>query len=233
MIPTTVIIPALNEAGNIGRLVEELRATLPVDVIVVDNGSTDGTTMEAQSAMARVVYEPRKGYGYACAAGVAAAQGAELLAFIDGDFSFLPSELPVVLAPVLDGRADLALGTRQASRMEKGAMPPHQLFGNWLAARMIGILYGVELTDIGPYRAIKRSLLLRLAMREMTFGWPIEMVAKAARRGGRIVEVPVSYRSRYSGRSKVGGTIKGSLLAAWFIIGAALRYAGSRKGKAE
>jgi glycosyltransferase involved in cell wall biosynthesis len=228
-----VIVPALNEADNIRNLVDDIRAALPVQVIVVDNGSSDETAAEAQSTGARVVSEPRRGYGYACATGATAAQEAEILAFIDADYSFLPSELPLVLAPIIQGKADLVLGSRQSGRMEKGAMPAHQRFGNWLAAFMVNRLYRLELTDIGPYRAVKHSLLLSLDMHEMTYGWPVEMVAKAARNGARIVEVPVSYRSRRYGRSKVGGTIKGSLLAAWSILGTTLRYAGRRKVPSE
>jgi len=225
----TVIVPALNEAGNIRNLVEDIRATLPVQVIVVDNGSTDGTAAEAQSAEAWVISEPRRGYGYACLAGVTAAREADILAFIDADYSFLPSELTLILAPILQGRADLVLGSRRPDRMEHGAMPAHQRFGNWLAAFMMSRLYRLKLTDIGPYRAVKRSLLLSLDMREMTYGWPIEMVVKAARNGALIAEVPVSYQNRRHGQSKVGGTVKGSLLAAWYILGTMLRYAGRRR----
>jgi len=219
----TVIIPALNETGNIRQLVQDTKATLPVQVIVVDNGSTDGTALEAQAGGARVISEPRRGYGYACAAGVSAATDAEILVFMDGDYSFLPSELPTILAPLLAGNAELVLGSRELGSMEKGAMPPHQRFGNWLVARMMGNFYGLKLTDLGPYRAVKRSLLLALEMREMTYGWPVEMITKAARLGAHIVEVPVTYQSRRSGRSKVGGTIRGSLLAAWFIVSVTLR----------
>jgi glycosyltransferase involved in cell wall biosynthesis len=228
-----IIIPALNEAGNIRQLVDEITATLPAQVIVVDNGSTDETTAEAQSSGAQTIYEPRRGYGYACASGVSAAREAEILAFIDGDYSFFPSELPVILAPILEGKADLVLGSREPDRMEKGAMPFHQRFGNWFATRMMSLLYGLALTDIGPYRAVKRSFLLSLDMCEMTYGWPVEMVVKAARNGARIVEVPVSYRSRRSGRSKVGGTIKGSLLAAWFILWTTMHYARRPKALSE
>ncbi len=220
----TVIIPALNEAGNIRRLVTEVLAVAPVQVIVVDNGSTDATAAEAQAAGVWVLHEPRRGYGYACAAGAAAAQG-EILVFLDGDFSSLPAELPVILQPMLANEADLVLGSRERGHIAPGAMPPHQRFGNWLVSRLMNWLYGLDITDLGPYRAIRRSLLLALDMREMTFGWPTEMMVKAARRGLRIVEVPVSFHSRRAGRSKVSGTVRGTILATWFILGVTLRYA--------
>jgi glycosyltransferase involved in cell wall biosynthesis len=220
-----VIIPALNEAGNIERLVQEVVAVAPVRVIVVDNGSTDGTGQAAQRAGAQVVYEQRRGYGFACAAGVAAARGVDLIAFLDGDFSFLPSELPVVLAPLLAGQADLVLGSRMRGQIAPGAMPPHQRFGNWLVARLMRLLYRLPLTDLSPYRAIRADLLAQLAMREMTYGWPTEMMVKAARHGARLVEVPVSYHPRRAGRSKVSGTVRGTLLATWYILGVTLRYA--------
>jgi glycosyltransferase involved in cell wall biosynthesis len=221
----TVIIPALNEAGNIHRLVTEVLAVAPVQVIVVDNGSTDATAQEAQRAGAQAVSEPRRGYGYACAAGVAADSQADLLVFLDGDYSFLPAELPVILAPILAGEADLVLGSRYRGHIAPGAMPPQQRFGNWLAARLMNSLYGLALTDLGPYRAIRRSLLLSLNMQEMTYGWPTEMMVKAARQRARLVEVPVSFHPRRAGRSKVSGTIRGTLLAGWFILGVTLRYA--------
>lgn len=221
----TVIIPALNEAGNIQRLVTEVLATVPVQVVVVDNGSTDATAIEAHSAGAQVVREPRRGYGYACAAGVAAAQTADILVFLDGDGSFLPAELPRLLAPMLAGEADLVLGSRARGHIAPGAMPPHQRFGNWLVSRLMNRLYGLAVTDLGPYRAIRRSLLLGLAMQEMTYGWPTEMMVKAARQQARIVEVPVSFHSRRAGRSKVSGTVRGTILATWFILGVTLRYA--------
>jgi glycosyltransferase involved in cell wall biosynthesis len=222
-----VIIPALNEAGNIQRLVREVLATAPVQVIVVDNGSTDATAKEAGAAGAQVVHEPRRGYGYACAAGVvaAAAGAADILVFLDGDHSFLPGELPTLLAPILTGEADLVLGSRYRGHIAPGAMPPQQRFGNWLAARLMNRLYGLSVTDLGPYRAIRRSVLESLKMQEMTFGWPTEMMTKAARQGARIVEVPVSFHKRRAGRSKVSGTVRGTVLAAWYILGVTLRYA--------
>jgi glycosyltransferase involved in cell wall biosynthesis len=219
-----VIVPALNEAGNIQRLVAEVLATAPVQVIVVDNGSTDGTAAEARLGGAQVVHEPRRGYGYACAAGVAASQ-ADILVFLDGDYSSLPVELPLVLGPILVDEADLVLGSRYRGHIAPGAMPLQQRFGNWLVARLMNGLYGLSITDLGPYRAVRRSLLLSLGMREMTFGWPTEMMVKAARRQARIVEVPVSFHNRRAGRSKVSGTLRGTILAGWFILSVTLRYA--------
>ena len=246
----TVIIPALNEAGNIRQLVQEIYATAPavfshdlpsksrapgiseailrtkgVEVIVVDNGSTDSTAQEAREVGAKVVSEPRRGYGYACAAGVAEAGQADVLAFLDGDCSFAPSDLPSLLAPIHNGRADLVLGSRSLGHMAPGAMPPHQRFGNWLVARLMNTLYGLSITDLGPYRAIRRQLLIQLEMQEMTYGWPTEMIVKSVYRKARIVEVPVRYHNRRFGRSKVSGTVRGTVLATWFILGVTLRYA--------
>jgi hypothetical protein len=144
---------------------------------------------------------------------------------LDGDYSSLPSELNRVLGPVLDGSADLVLGSRVRGDIEPGAMPPHQRFGNWLASSLMRLLYHVEVTDLGPYRAIRADLLLSLGMREMTYGWPTEMMVKAARRKARLLEVPVSFCNRRSGRSKVSGTVSGSVMAAYYILGVTLRYA--------
>jgi len=223
-----VIIPALNEAGNIRQLVEEIQATQSVEIVVVDNGSTDDTAQEAKLAGVKVVSEPRRGYGYACAAGVAATQEADILVFMDGDGSFSPAEMPVILEPVLKGEADLVLGSRVLGQIAPGSMPSHQRFGNWLASRLMNALYHLTITDLGPYRSIRRDLLQQWNMKEMTFGWPTEMIVKAARQGSKILEVPVSYHSRRSGRSKVSGTLRGTFLAAWFILGVTLRYAWMR-----
>ena len=221
----TVIIPALNESGNIRQLVHDVQATVPAEVIVVDNGSTDSTAQEAHQAGAKVVHEPRRGYGYACAAGVAETDQADIMVFLDGDYSFAPSDLPALLAPINEDRADLVLGSRALGHIVPGAMPPHQRFGNQMVSRLMNILYGLSITDLGPYRAIRRSLLMQLDMQEMTFGWPTEMIVKAAHHSARIVEVPVGYHPRRFGRSKVSGTIRGTILATWFILGVTLRYA--------
>src|SRR5258708_6995771 len=220
-----VIIPAVNEAGNMRRLLDQIQRNVVSDIIVVDNGSTDTTAVEARAAGAQVVSEPRRGYGYACAAGVAAATSAEILAFLDGDGSFDPAQLHNLITPLVEDRADLVLGTRMAGGLEAGSMPPQQLFGNKLVSRLMRLLYKVQITDLGPYRAIRRDLLASLNMREMTFGWPTEMMVKAARKQARIVEIPVSYRKRWSGKSKVSGTLRGTLLAGYYILGVTLRYA--------
>lgn len=222
-----VVIPALDEAGNIGSLVHEVRQVAPALVIVVDNGSTDATAAEAAAGGALVLSEPRRGYGYACQAGVlkAVELQADVLVFLDGDYSFLPAELPRLLLPILLDQADLVLGSRWLGHIEPGAMPPQQRFGNWLAARLMSMLYGIHVTDLGPYRAIRLPLLLSLAMHEMTYGWPAEMMVKAARRGAAIVEAPVSFHPRRAGRSKVSGTLRGTALAARYILGVTLRYA--------
>ncbi len=228
----TVIIPALNEAGNIRHLINKVpqSITLPsnseaqISIIVVDNGSTDETAAEAQASGALIVNEPRRGYGYACAAGVAAANNADVLIFMDGDGSFDPAEIPLLLAPIAANQAALVLGSR-TGQIESGAMPPHQQFGNHLVSGLMRLLYRIPVTDLAPYRAIQRELLLSLNMHEMTFGWPTEMMVKAARRHIRITEVPVHYRKRWSGQSKVSGTLRGTLLATYYILGVTLRYA--------
>ena len=179
---TSVIIPALNEAGNIAGVVAAARAQAVDEVIVVDNGSSDATAAVAAAAGAVVVAEPRRGYGYACTAGSAAAHG-DILVYLDGDGSSLPAEMPRLIEPLRADAADLVLGSRVLGHIAAGAMPPHQRSGNWLAASLMRGLYRVQVTDLGPYRAIRRDLLGELDMREMTFGWPTEMMVKAARRG--------------------------------------------------
>ena len=231
MAVVSVIIPALNEAENIASLVADVQAAWPAEVIVVDNGSTDDTAEVVRAtSTACLVTEPRRGYGYACAAGIEAAGGADIVVFLDGDHSFSPAEMSRLLQPILNGEADLVLGSRPRGGIAPGAMPPHQRFGNWLVARLVNALYDLRVTDLGPYRAVRRELLEQLDMQEMTYGWPQEMLVKAARRGARIVEAPVSYRSRRSGKSKISGTLRGTALATYYILGVTLRHALPARG---
>jgi len=221
-----VVIPALNEAENLPKLIARIprHSADRVEVIVVDNGSTDDTAGAARKAGASVVTESRRGYGFACAAGVRAAGFAEAIIFLDGDHSSDPAEMPALLAPLREGAADLVLGSRLlGGKREK--MLPHQRFGNWLTARLMRRLYGTQLTDLSPYRAIRADLLAKLDMREMTFGWPTEMMVKAARRGARLVETPVSHHPRLAGKSKVSGTVWGSVLAGYYILRTTFKYA--------
>jgi glycosyltransferase involved in cell wall biosynthesis len=222
----TAIIPALNEAPSIAGVVQSLREQGAVclhDIIVVDNGSTDGTGAQARRAGATVVREERRGYGYACKAGVLAATDAEVIVLLDGDAADDPQDLPRVLEPLIEDAADLVVGSRARGTRERGSMTPQQVLGNRLAAFLMSRLYGVEVSDLGPFRAIRLRDLLALEMQEMGYGWSVEMMVKAARAGYRYREVPVRYHRRI-GISKVGGTLKGSLKAGWSIIYTTLRY---------
>ena len=219
----SLIIPALNEADCLGQLLAEVPVDLVHQVIVVDNGSSDNTAEVARGAGAFVVGEPRRGYGFACAAGAAAAEG-DVLVFMDGDGSFVPGELAHLLEPIAQDQADLVLGARRLRDSQTDLMPTHQRFGNRLFAWLLRRRYGLVLTDLGPYRAVKRELLLALDMQEHTYGWPLEMIIKTARSRKRILELPVSYRPRIAGQSKVGGTLRGSLLSAYRFFHVMLRY---------
>jgi glycosyltransferase involved in cell wall biosynthesis len=222
-----LIIPALNEEAALRCLLAELPRDFASWVIVVDNGSTDATATVARDAGALVVCEPTRGYGRACFTGFKTADslGAETIVFMDGDGSDDPADLPLILAPISEGRADFVIGSRVSKRAERGAVPPQARLGNWLVSRLIGVLYGVRLHDVGSFRAIRSSLLAALDMREMTFGWPVEMLVKAARARYRIVEIPIHYRRRSHGRSKVAGTLIGSIKAAYWMLRTTLRYA--------
>lgn len=224
----SLIVPALNEAQSLGPLLAATPPGLVDEIIVVDNGSTDGTAEVARAAGARAVVEPQRGYGAACRAGMLAAKG-DILVFMDGDGSFAAAECAALVAPIAAGAADLVLGTRMQGGLAAGAMPPHQRWGNRLVAGLLRLLYGVHLTDLGPYRAIRRDLLLALEMQEMTYGWPVEMMIKSAQRGGVLVETPVTCRPRSAGVSKVGGNLKGTLLATWRILRVTFRYAAAAR----
>jgi glycosyltransferase involved in cell wall biosynthesis len=215
-----VVIPARDEAGAIAAVVAAAR-DLADDVVVVDNGSRDGTAAVAAAAGARVVHAAQRGYGHACFAGVAAVPQAEVVVFVDGDGSMPVEDIPRLAAPILDGAADIVCGSRTALR-EAGSMPAHQAAGNALALLLLRVLYGVRLSDLGPYRAVRGSTLRGLGLRGSRFAWPAQMLARGARRGARIVEIDVGYRQRVAGRSKVGGSLRGSLEAGGGIIGTLL-----------
>ncbi len=213
------VIPALNEAESLGLVLDALPKLLVRRVVVADNGSTDATAEVARGRGAVVVFEPRRGYGAACLKALEAlvSDPPDVVLFLDADRSDDPAEAPAVLAPILEGRADLVVGSRVLGLREPGALSPHARFGNWLATRLIAAFYGARYTDLGPFRAIRYDALVGLGMKDRDFGWTVEMQVKAARRGLRHVEVPVRYRRRV-GRSKISGTVGGSVRAGVKIL---------------
>lgn len=219
----SVIIPTHNEAQAIERVLADLPRDLATEVIVVDSNSTDGTPDIAARMGARVIPEPRRGYGRACLTGLAAAKSPDIVVFLDGDYSDRPSELPVLLAPIIENRADIVLGSRLQKQRSAGALPWHQAFGNRLAAALIRLFYGLKITDLGPFRAGRADVLRALGLEEPTYGWAVEMILKGALAGYRVVEVPVSYYPRI-GKSKISGTLKGTIGAGWFILSLIVRY---------
>ncbi|MBV9341383.1 MAG: glycosyltransferase family 2 protein [Acidobacteria bacterium] len=219
----SVIIPTHNEAQAICRVLADLPLDITTEVVVVDSTSTDGTPELAARMGARVVHEPRRGYGRACLTGMAAANLPDIIVFLDGDYSDRPSELPILLAPINEGRADITIGSRLHDNSAPGALPWHQVFGNRLATSLIRLLYGIKVSDLGPFRAGRTEVLRSLALEETTYGWAPEMIIKCAVAGFRVVEVPVSYHPRI-GKSKIGGTLKGTVGAAWCILSLILRY---------
>ncbi len=225
MTRVVVIIPALNEADAIAQVVRAIPAAIVHHVIVVDGGSTDGTVEAAGTAGAEVVVQPQRGYGNACRAGVDTARDADVLVFLDGDGSFDPAQIAPLVAPILADQAELVLGSRELGGISPASMPPQQRFGNRLVAWLLRRLYGLQITDVGPFRAIRRDTLELLQMSEPTYGWPTEMIVKAARAGFRIEQIRVGYRPRGGGRSKVSGTVRGTLGAGYKLVTTAIRYA--------
>ncbi len=213
----TVIIPALNEEAAIAGVVKSVLHKVD-QVIVVDNGSTDNTAECATKAGAEVIFVAQPGYGRACLAGVAAADLADILVFMDGDAADDPDDLEALIAPIISNTADLVIGSRTLGQMEKGALTIPQRFGNALATKLMHMFWGSTFTDLGPYRAIKSSAFISLAMQAPTYGWTVEMQIRALKKGLRYTEVPVTYRRRI-GVSKISGTVKGVILAGWYILG--------------
>jgi len=219
----SVVIPTRNEALAIRQVLADVPAELVTEVIVVDSDSTDETPEIAARMGARVVREPRRGYGRACLTGLAHASSPDVVVFLDGDYSDRPAELSRLLAPILSGEADITLGSRLAGPRTPGALPWHSILGNRMAAGLIRLRFGPRITDLGPFRAARVDVLRALALEETTYGWAVEMILKGSLAGYRIVEVPVSYHPRL-GKSKITGTVRGSVGAAWCIFSRIIGY---------
>jgi glycosyltransferase involved in cell wall biosynthesis len=215
-----VVIPVYNEVESIGKVLDDMPRHLVRDIIVCNNGSTDNTPKVALSKGAIVVHQPIKGYGNACLKGLAYIADndikPDIVVFCDGDYSDHLEEMDSLITAIVEG-ADLVIGSRALGLMEKGAMMPQQIFGNWLATGLIKMIYGYVFTDLGPFRAIRYDKLVQIDMQDKTYGWTVEMQVKAAKLNLKSVEVPVSYRKRI-GESKVSGTLKGTLLAGHKIL---------------
>lgn len=222
-----VIIPVFNEEDSIGKVVADIPVDLVREVIVCNNASTDNTGQVAQNSGATVVFQPWKGYGNACLKGLEYISKKkikpDIVVFLDGDYSDYPQELPLLINPIVKDNVDMVIGSRALGNMERGAMMPQQIFGNWLATTLIKLFFKYEFTDLGPFRAITYSALERLNMQDKNYGWTVEMQVKAAKHKLITSEVPVSYRKRI-GESKVSGTVKGTMLAGYKILWTIFKY---------
>lgn len=222
-----VIIPAFNEENAVGKVIRDIPNSLVSEVVVVNNNSNDATRSKAESAGATVIDEPVQGYGNACLKGISYLKHLtlepDIVVFIDADYSDYPGEMTELIRPIIDDDYDLVIGSRALGKMQKGSMTPQQIFGNWLATRLLKLLYNVEYTDLGPFRAIKYTSLLELNMQDRTYGWTVEMQLKAAKHNMKITEVPVNYKKRI-GFSKISGTVKGTILAGYKIITTIFKY---------
>jgi glycosyltransferase involved in cell wall biosynthesis len=228
-IKVKVIIPAFNEEEAIASVIREIPSEIVDEIIVVDNNSTDNTSAVARAEGATVLKETRKGYGWACLKGMefVGSQSEDLpdiVVFVDGDHSDFPYQIPQLIAPIIAGTHDFVVGSRALGTKESGSMTPQQIFGNWLATKLMKFIYGSTFTDLGPFRAIKYDSLMALGMRDKTFGWTVEMQIKALKQKLRVTEVAVDYRKRI-GVSKVSGTVYGTIMAGYKIILTIFKYA--------
>ncbi|MCE2895001.1 MAG: glycosyltransferase family 2 protein [Flammeovirgaceae bacterium] len=223
----SVIIPAFNEENGVGQVIREIPKHLIDEIIVVNNASTDKTDIIARENGATVLHESTPGYGRACLKGIEYAKRLairpDIIVFLDADHSDYPEEITQLIQPILDNKAELVIGSRALGNKEKGSMTPQQIFGNWLATRLLKLLYKVRFTDLGPFRAIRFDKLLELDMQDKTYGWTVEMQLKAAKKGLKCVEIPVRYRKRI-GVSKISGTVKGTVMAGYKILFTIFKY---------
>src|SRR5438552_2191889 len=224
-----LVIPTLNEEAAIGGVLAGVPRGAVDDIIVVDSGSSDRTVERARAAGARIVSLRERGYGRACRAGAEAAEDCDIVAFLDGDGSDCPELIPRLVEPIAEGRYDFVIGSRTRGEREPGSMAAHQLFAGRVIGAAMRLLYGVRYTDMCPFRAIRRDALMRLGMREETYGWNLEMQMRAARAGLRISELPVAHRRRAGGTSKVSGNLRGTIKASWRILATFVRIAVERR----
>ena len=220
-----VIIPAFNEENAVGKVIAEIPPIVK-EIIVVNNNSNDNTRTIAKQAGATVIDEPVQGYGRACLKGIQYVkerfENTDIIVFLDADYSDYPEELTTLVQPILEEGKDLVIGSRKLGKSQKKSMTPQQVFGNWLATKLIKLFYGVKFTDLGPFRAIKWEKLVALNMADQTYGWTVEMQVKAAKHNFQMIEVPVNYKARI-GKSKISGTVKGTILAGYKIISTILK----------
>lgn len=227
MVKIKIIIPAFNEENGVGQVIQEIPKRIVDEIIVVNNASTDKTEIIARDNGATVLHEAIPGYGRACLTGIEYVKHSpskpDVIVFLDADHSDYPEEIIQLIQPILDNKADLVIGSRALGNKEKGSMTPQQIFGNWLATRLLKLLYNVKFSDLGPFRAIRFDKLLELDMQDKTYGWTVEMQLKAAKKGLKCVEIPVRYRKRI-GVSKISGTVKGTLMAGYKILFTIFKY---------
>jgi len=216
-----VSIPAFNEEDAIVHVLKDIPTDFVREVIVVNNNSSDNTSKNAKAQGATVLNQEKKGYGWACLTGIEYLNQKEekpdVVVFMDGDYSDYPEEMKLLVEPIVNNDYAMIIGSRSKGKRQRGSMTPQQIFGNWLATRLIKLLYRVKYSDLGPFRAIKYTDLIEMDMQDKTYGWTVEMQAKAAKRKLKVGEIPVNYRVRI-GKSKVSGTLKGTIFAGYKII---------------